>query len=99
MSSSADSTQRISIIKGDLDSDCCRCWGVVYRCGFIRFLEKKTVGQIKQELTTWKKYDSEGEVMNVEHVEEIVIEQPEITHANLNAKIHFETYEDYERVD
>ena len=37
--------------------------------------------------------------MNFVHVEEIVIDQPEITCANLNAKIHFETYEDYERVD
>ena len=44
-------------------------------------------------------YDSDGEVMNFVHVEEIVIDQPEITCANLKEKINFEKYEDYECVD
>ena len=37
--------------------------------------------------------------MNFVHVEEIVIDQPEITCANLKEKINFEKYEDYECVD
>ena len=49
-----------------------------------------------QKVTSKKGKLSYSDLTNCE---EIVIDQPEITCANLNAKIHFETYEDYERVD